>query len=43
VPLKESVKPRGIQIETQVRDQKHLVGAPRPSVAASINKEDDTR
>jgi HSP20 family protein len=27
VPLKESVKPRRIQIETQVEDQKQLVGA----------------
>jgi HSP20 family protein len=27
LPLKESVKPRRIQIETQVEDQKQLVGA----------------
>jgi HSP20 family protein len=27
VPLKESVKPRRIQIETEVEDQKRLVGA----------------
>ena len=27
VPLKESVKPRRIQIETQVEDQKQLMGA----------------
>jgi hypothetical protein len=27
VPLTESVKPRRIQIETQVEDQKQLVGA----------------
>src|SRR6185503_5732621 len=27
LPLKESVKPRRIQIETQGEDQKHLVGA----------------
>jgi HSP20 family protein len=27
LPLKESVKPRRIQIETQVDDQKQLVGA----------------
>jgi HSP20 family molecular chaperone IbpA len=27
IPLKESVKPRRIQIETQVEDQKQLVGA----------------
>jgi HSP20 family molecular chaperone IbpA len=27
VPLKESVKPRRTQIETQVEDQKELVGA----------------
>ncbi|HEY7443382.1 MAG TPA: Hsp20/alpha crystallin family protein [Vicinamibacterales bacterium] len=29
VPLKESVKPRRIQIETQVEDQKQLAGAAR--------------
>jgi HSP20 family protein len=27
IPLKESVKPRRIEIETQVEDQKQLVGA----------------
>ena len=27
LPLKESVKPRRVQIETQVEDQKQLAGA----------------
>jgi hypothetical protein len=27
VPLKDSVRPRRIQIETEVEDQKRLVGA----------------
>jgi hypothetical protein len=27
LPLKESVKPRRVQIETQVEDQKQLTGA----------------
>jgi hypothetical protein len=36
LPLKESVKPRRVQIETQVEDQKQLAGARSSAVSGGL-------